>query len=426
MDGAGTLNRNQEMSVTTDRNDDGSENLSPWTSPVAQPEQTPAISPGVTPDDAGTLRELVRVALPLAISSGSLSLMHVVDRMFLTWYSKEALAASLPSGMLNWTLMSLAIGTVGYVNTFVAQYQGARRNDRVAASVWQGVHFAWITGVLLLVFIPLAKPVFTFANHEPLVQQLEVEYFQILIWGSAPTLVATALSCFYSGRGKTMLILYVDLVGNVTNIVLDFWLIFGGLGIAPQGIAGAAWGTVIANVVKLAIYAALVFNGAPNREYGMRDAWRFDRDLFQRLLQFGAPNGIMMFLECVCFTFFMLELGKAGTNALAASNLAFNLNSLVFIPLFGVGTAVSTLVGQRIGEGRPEIAVRSTRLAFALSSVYTGLFAVVYLFQPHVLLAPYQTVENAAEFASMQREVTILLRFVALYSFFDATVSTLR
>ena len=70
----------------------------------------------------GSLRELLHVALPLVVSSGSASLMYVIDRVFLTRYSTEAMAAALPASMLHWTLMSLAIGTVTYVNAFVAQY----------------------------------------------------------------------------------------------------------------------------------------------------------------------------------------------------------------------------------------------------------------------------------------------------------------
>src|SRR5690349_12741127 len=86
-----------------------------------------------------TLRELLRVAVPLIISSGSQSLMHVIDRIFLTHSSVDAVAASLPSGVLYWAILSLPFGTAVYTNTFVAQYTGANRPDRVTAALWQGV-----------------------------------------------------------------------------------------------------------------------------------------------------------------------------------------------------------------------------------------------------------------------------------------------
>src|SRR5205814_1691655 len=86
---------------------------------------------------AGSLRELWAVAIPLVLSSGSLTLMIAIDRLFLTWYSTNALAASTPGGALHWTVLSPVLGTISYVNAFVAQYEGAGRKDQVVASVWQ-------------------------------------------------------------------------------------------------------------------------------------------------------------------------------------------------------------------------------------------------------------------------------------------------
>src|SRR5690606_29444861 len=98
--------------------------------PVAEPVATEAVLPAVPPTDLAlppdpsmgeSLRQLLRIALPLILSSGSLSIQFVIDRMFLTWHSTEALAACMPAGMLHWTVLSLWLGTATYVNTFVAQ-----------------------------------------------------------------------------------------------------------------------------------------------------------------------------------------------------------------------------------------------------------------------------------------------------------------
>jgi len=79
------------------------------------------LAPNKSETQPGSMRELLIVALPLAVSSGSLSLMHVVDRVFMTWVSTDALAAGLPAGLLSWTVMSVPLGIASYVNTFVAQ-----------------------------------------------------------------------------------------------------------------------------------------------------------------------------------------------------------------------------------------------------------------------------------------------------------------
>ena len=92
-------------------------------------------------DGPGGYREVFKLALPMMLSFGSWSLMHFIDRVFLSWYDSDALAAALPAGILSFTLGTFFLGMVGYVNTFVAQYSGANRPERVGASVWQGIYF---------------------------------------------------------------------------------------------------------------------------------------------------------------------------------------------------------------------------------------------------------------------------------------------
>ncbi len=77
--------------------------------------------------EIGGYRDLLRMAFPLILSTGASSILHFIDRMFLTWYSPVSIAAAMPAGILNFTFLSLFIGTAGYVSTFIAQYHGAEK-----------------------------------------------------------------------------------------------------------------------------------------------------------------------------------------------------------------------------------------------------------------------------------------------------------
>ena len=96
------------------------------------------------------------LTLPLVISTGSWSLMMFADRMFLLWYAPDMMAATLPAGMLYWTMICFPVGLAGYVNTFVAQYYGARRPERIGAATWQGLRLGLYGTPLFLLAIPLA------------------------------------------------------------------------------------------------------------------------------------------------------------------------------------------------------------------------------------------------------------------------------
>jgi len=372
------------------------------------------------PHPPGSLRELLAIALPLVLSSGSLSLMHVIDRIYMTWYSTEALAASMPAGVLHWTVMSLFIGTATYVNTFVAQYEGSGRKDRVVAAVWQGVYLSVVSGVVVTaVFVPLSPYIFAAAGHAPEVQALEVAYFSILCFGAVPMIAAAAMSTFFSGRGRTLVLMWVNFAIAAINIVLDYVMIFGVGPFPEMGIRGAAIATVIAQSCGVLMYAALIVRERDRDGYAVFRQRGYDRELFGRLLRYGLPTGFQFFSDIAGFMVFVFLIGRIGTAEQAATNLAFNLNSMAFIPMLGFGTAVMTLVGKRIGEQRPELAVRTTWLAFGLCSAYMLVFCAIYIFLPDLILYPYAVKQTPEEFAPIRELVHVLLVFVAVYSFFD-------
>jgi MATE family multidrug resistance protein len=371
------------------------------------------------PDRAGSLGELLSLAVPLIISSGSTALMYVVDRIFLSWDSVESMAAALPAGVLHWNLASLALGTVAYGNAFIGQYEGAGRHHRVGPVVWQGIYFSCIAAAMMQAFLPLAPQMFAWFGHGEAVQALELRCYRILCAGTLPLLLDTALSCFYSGRGKTRIVMVINLIGTLVNVILDYLLIFGKFGFPRMGIDGAALATVIAfSSITLMYIGTMIYTERRGSSYCLWSGRRFDRELFGRLIRFGLPTGFQQFLDVACWTVFIQLVGRLGTDELSATSLIFNLNGLAFIPLLGLGTAVTVLTGHRIGEGRPRLAARTTWLAYALATLYVGLFCCIYLFQPDLILRPY----GLGNRESVRALVVQLLRFVAAYSFFDAMV----
>ena len=386
----------------------------------------PATTPLATPPiaaPAGSLRELLRVAVPLVLSSGSLSLMHVIDRIFLTWLSPNALAAASPAGLLHWTVMSLAIGTAGCVTTFVAQYDGAKQPHKASAAMWQGVYVSLFAGVLFLAVVPFSASIFAWAGHAPPVQVLEVEYFSVLCYGAVPMTLCTALAGFFSGRGRTLTVLGVNLLLAVSNLGLDWLLIFGHGPFPRLGVRGAALATVIAYLLAGAAYFVMLARREERTVYAVWKHARPDRALLGRLLRYGLPNGGQLLADVASFTLFMFLLGRLGPLQQQATNMAFNLNGLAFIPLMGLGTAVMSLVGRRIGEGRPQLAVRTTWLAFGLSASWMGLFAAVYLLAPDLVLSPYLRGVPADQVGPLRSATTNLLVFVSIFGMFDAMVT---
>jgi len=367
----------------------------------------------------GGYREVLVIAIPLILSTATWSIQHFVDRMFLTWYSPEAIAAAMPAGMLNFSMTSIFMGTAGYLSTFVAQYYGAKRYHRIGPALWQGVYVSLLGGLVIVCAIPFAEPVFRLVGHSPLVQQDEVAYFQILCLGGGAYSASYALSGFFSGRGKTWPVLWVNAATTVVNLVLDYALIFGHWGFPELGIRGAGIATVVAGVFSLLMFFALLCSGSNNDTFHTIKGWRLERDLFVRLLRYGFPSGVQFFLEMAGFTAFVLLVGRLGIASLAATNIAFNINTLAFMPMIGCGIAVSVLVGQYLGGDKPDRAQLAVYSGFHLTLVYMISIAAAYVLVPDVFVAPFALKADPAEFSEIYGYSIVLLRFVAVYSVFD-------
>jgi MATE family multidrug resistance protein len=367
----------------------------------------------------GGYRQLLTLAFPLILSTGSWSLQHFVDRIFLAWYSPEAIAASTPAGILNYTLMSLFVGTAGYVSTFVAQYYGAGRHERIGPSVWQGLYVSLIGAIAMALLIPFADPAFRLIDHGLEIRRHETVYFSILCLGAFPAIAGSALAGFFSGRGETWPVLWANLLATVVNIALDYLLIFG-VGLFPElGIAGAAIATNIAMTAALLFYCLLIARADHDHRFRIVRGWRFDPELFARLMRFGFPTGVQFFVDMAGFTVFLLIVGRLGTMSLAATNIAFNINTLAFMPMIGLGMAISILVGQYLGRDDAPLAERCVSVGLRVTLLYMGTVAILYVLTPGLFLAPYAIYAPAGSFEDIRGLAIVLLRFVALYSVFD-------
>jgi MATE family multidrug resistance protein len=366
-------------------------------------------------------RDVLAISLPLVASMGSLTVMQFTDRVFLANYSIEAIAAALPAGIAAFTCVAFFMGVANYTNAFVAQYTGARALDRVGAALWQGIYFSILSGALLALLYFASNPLFDLIGHSGPIRGLEVTYFNILILGAGLPVLGSALACFYTGRGLTWTVMLVHMAGAAVNIPLDYCLI-NGVGPFPElGIVGAALATVTASAAIVAILCALIFSAKNRSKFGtwINRAW--DRELFGRLMRYGMPSGIQFFLEIFGITFFIQMLGRLGDLELAASNIVLSIETLSFLPMVGFHIGNATLVGQAIGRSQPESGAYATTSALHITLAYMTVVAAVFVFMPEPLLRLFENSEHTAiQQARIMDLGVVLMRFVAVFCFFDA------
>jgi MATE family multidrug resistance protein len=372
-------------------------------------------------DALASFGTILRLAGPLVLSMSALMVMVLLNRLFLSWYSQESIAAIGPAGMTSYLVMSLFIGAASFTSTLVAQYVGSRQSARVGPAVWQGIYFSLIAGAIVASMSWLAEPIFRWVGHPLEVQRCEVEYFRITCLGAPLVVLGAALGSFFTGRGNTRPLALVLLCGFALNVGLDYVLIFGKFGYPELGITGAALATVISygfiTVVLLALFL-LPRHGRGLATWHMRP----QPQLMERLARFGLPIGGRFALGLLALNLFMIFVGRLGEMEGAATNIALAINSFAFFPVVGISEAIRVLVGHAQGQGRPALAVRCTWRGLLLSEMWVLAMAGFYLFSPAHIIQIFHDAKRMTpeQFEQLSGLCVELLRFVALYCVVDA------
>jgi MATE family multidrug resistance protein len=233
-------------------------------------------------------------------------------------------------------------------------------------------------------------------------------------------LVMAAINGFFSGRGKTWTVLVIEAFGTAVNVTLALVLIFGRLGFPEMGIAGAGLATAIGSAASALLALVLLLRPEYREEFNTLGGWRPERQLFGRLMIYGGPAGAQVFLDVLVFHVFVQLVGRLGEAATGATTLTVRLNMVAFLPMMGMGQAVSILVGQRLGADRPDLAERSVFTGLKWVFGYMCVVASIYLLFPGVLVGLFEGGRDPDAYARVAALVPRLLVCVAVYSLADA------
>jgi len=365
-------------------------------------------------------RSVITVSLPLVMSMAATTVMEFTDRVFLSNYSVDAIAAALPAGITAFLFLTFFSGVSSYLNVFIAQYKGAGAENRIGACVWQGIYFSIFSGLVLIGISLAAEALFRLGGHPPAVQVLETLYFRTLCLGGGISVMGAGLATFFSGRGLTRPIMFINIAGMLFNIPLDYALI-NGLWIFPElGILGAGLATVSSWTLILLLYLPLIFDRENRTRYRLMESRAFDRDLFTRLIKFGVPGSIQFSLDVFAFTFFVFMVGRLGTSALAVNNIVLSIESIAFMPALGFSIGLSTLVGQSLGRNRTDQAIDATRRTVHILVGYIVILDVVLMLFPHWIMALFLDADLlAAKGHGMLAQGVVLIRIMSVYLIFD-------
>jgi MATE family multidrug resistance protein len=328
------------------------------------------------------------------------------------------LAAAMSGGLSQIVVSGFFIGLVGYVNAIVAQYNGAGLPEKCAPSLFQAFIVSLCAYPLMLLLTPLMRNLFVFAGHSQVQLDLEYLYFRTLMLGSFFPVIRAALVGFFLGIGKTRVVMFANVAGMLINLPANYILIYGKLGLPAFGIQGAALGTIVGSLASVLIMAAVYLGPSFRKIYATHRSASWEPKMIKKLLRFGAPAGVEQVLNVAAFTLFVQFMHSYGADTAAAITVAFSWDLVAFIPMVGMGAAVTSVVGFNIGAGDLRRARHTAYVALAVSCAYSGTMMIVFLTCAPGLAGFILKGTPGGE-AAMPLAVT-MIRLAGLYTLADA------
>ena len=370
--------------------------------------------------EKGGMREMMAIAVPMVISQACYTGMTFTDRMFLSRLGPEFMNAAMVGGLTVFMMMTFFLGLTGYATAVVAQYLGAGNRDRCAVTLTQSVIVAFLAYPLILLLRPFAHGLFGAMGIVPPQLGPQKLYFDILIMAVIITLLRSCLSAFFSGVGRTKMVMISGLTAMSVNIVVNYMLIFGKFGMPALGIRGAAYGTIIGSASGLAVLLVFYLGRENRMMFNVARSFRFDGEVMRTLLRFGYPAGLEMFLNLLAFDIIVMIFHSVGAVAATASTIVFNWDMVSFVPLLGIGVGVTSLVGRYMGAGDPDTAQKATISGFKLGMIYSALVFMLFAGFPGMLAGIFRPDIPDGVFAAAMPVTVFMIRLASFYVLAEA------
>lgn len=358
---------------------------SPQVAVAVAPADLGATSPpdvdGETPAERAVLRRRVfRLAWPVIGENFLETLLGVVDTWFVAFLGAVALAGvGAATQLMFFVISALSAVAVGSA-VLVAQAVGARSYDQAGNLAKQSLVWAvFISLPLVLTGLIAAEPLIGMFGMEPAVNEIGAAYLRVTM-GTVFALVLRFIAAgVLRGAGDSRTPMLLTLLSNAINIVLDYGLIFGRLGMPELGAVGSAWATFSARTISLVLLLIVLWHGRNGVSIRGGGGWWPEWPAARRILGLGVPAAVEQVLITSAFLMQTIVVAQLGTLVLAAQRVSMNAMSLSFLPGFGFAMAATTLVGQSIGARRPAEGQAAARIATVWSMVWMGSLGIVFL-----------------------------------------------
>lgn len=321
---------------------------------------------------------MLTMSVPLVISMLVQAMYNVVDSYFVAELSNDALNAVSLAYPMQMLMVSFAVGTGIGMNAYIARCLGMGENERANKGASNGLFMLMITGLVFTVLGFFTEPFFKLFTDDPMLIDLGVRYLRICMVFGMGQFIQIGCERILQAMGKNTSSMLAQLAGAIVNIILDPMMIFGLGPFSEMGIEGAAYATVIGQWVGMIISIMLIIFGKHEVKLSYKN-FRIHGETVKEIYRVGAPAIVMQSISSFMTVGLNAILSRLLESEIGVTivGVYFKLQSIIFMPLFGVTAASMSIMSYNYGAGSRTRFTQTFRktLVTALVIMLVGLAA---------------------------------------------------
>lgn len=329
---------------------------------------------------------IITMSLPAIFSMMVQALYNIVDSFFVARISEDALRAVSLAFPMQLILIAAFVGLGIGINSSISRKLGAGEYEEAVNVSEHGYLLALVLYcIVALVGIFFVDEFFSWFTNDPSVYEQGILYARIILIFSIGRIIAQAGISTLQGSGEMVKPMKAQLIGAISNMILDPILIFGWFGLPALGIKGAAIATVTAQTLSMVYVFFVLFKGDNYIKLNLK-AFRLKRKIITGILLVGLPAAIMQALVAVMLTGLNKTLSDIDEVSVAVLGVYFRLQSFVLMPVFGISQGTMPIIGFNFGSKNKERIKKALRFASLLALSYMTLGLIVFqLFNAELL-----------------------------------------
>ncbi|NMA86930.1 MAG: MATE family efflux transporter [Tissierellia bacterium] len=367
-------------------------------------------------------KEMIGIALPITLQNLIANSVNMLDTLMISSLGAQSLAAV---GFANQVFFLYAVTIFGIAtgsSIFVAQFWGKKDKNNIRRIIGISLVLSGLLGLIFtLAVIIFPESIMRIFSKDPEVIKLGMDYLAIIVFTYIITGISFTFSIASRSIGQAKMPMIVSIVSFVTNGIFNYLLIFGKFGFPKLGVRGAAYGTLIARVIELALVLYAIYSDRENPLAGsIGDMTDWNRDFFKRYLNTTYPVIINEALWSLGNVMYSIAYAKIGTNAAASVQILNVIYNLFMVLARGMANACTVMVGNKIGAEEEDIAIDYANRFLKLSTLIGGIMGfTLYIFSDNIL-GIFKNLEP--EVYVMSKDLLIVL---SIFFFIKAMNSTL-